>query len=51
MGKGALDIVAEDGLKFVVIWQTVFLVQEPIAATEWLAIVNWAFAKVNLMLA
>jgi len=47
MGKGALDIVAEDGLKFGVIWQTVLLAQEPIAAPEWFAIVNWAFPKVN----
>src|SRR5229473_3017491 len=51
IGKGAPDTVAEDGLKFGVNWQTVLLAHEPIAAPEWFTIVNWAFPKVNLMLA
>src|SRR5882762_1824523 len=51
IGKGALDSVTEDGLKFGVIWQTVLFAHEPIAAPEWFTIVSCAFPKVNLRLA
>jgi hypothetical protein len=51
IGKGAPDIVAEDGLKLGVNWQAELLAHEPIAAPEWFTIVSCALPKVSLRLA
>jgi hypothetical protein len=50
-GNGALDSIADDGLKLGVIWHTVLLAHEPIAAPEWFTIVSTALLKVRFRLA
>src|SRR6266446_5095403 len=49
IGKGLVN-VAVDGLKLGVIWQTVLLAHEPIAAPEWFTIVSTALPNVRVRL-